>query len=100
LVQLDALHIELDSMEMSEKEKKEIKKLIDASMYHTILDAILSELSEEDKKVFLTHLMEEDNVKIWKLLNHKIDNIEDKIKQAADDIKKELKSDIASSKSS
>lgn len=96
LVEIDTLALEVDSLNLEDSQKEEIKRLIDESMYHTILDAILSELSEEDKKKFLSHVVDNDHEKIWELLNEKIDNIEGKIKQAANDLKKELQHDIIS----
>lgn len=95
---VDDLHAELENMEMSDEEKIHILKLIDESIHHTILDAILSELSEEDKKEFLKHLDSDDHDKIWEFVNEKIDNIEDKIKKAAQDIKEELHGDVRSAK--
>lgn len=100
LVEVDDLHSELENLELSDEEKIHILKLIDESIHHTILDAILSELSDEDKKEFLSHLDSENHDQIWEFVNGKIDNIEDKIKQAASDIKKELHTDIKETKKS
>lgn len=94
LIEVDSLHLELDSLDMEEVEREEVRGLIEKNIYHTVLDAILSELSEDDKRLFLSHLAEEDDEKTWNLLNKKVDNIEDKIKQAAEDVKKELHQDI------
>lgn len=90
--------MELDSHPLEDNEKEEVKKIIDESIYHTVLDAILSELSEEDKKVFLSHLVDDDHEKIWDFVNNKVENIEDKIKKAADDITVKIHSDIKDSK--
>lgn len=94
IIEVNSLHVELDQLGMSDDEKKHIKELIDSSIYHTVLDAILSELSEEDKKIFLQHLLENDHSKIWEHVNSKATNIEDKIVKAAEDLKKELRNDI------
>lgn len=96
LVEINTLELELDTLELSDNEKSQIKKLIDESIYHKVLDAVLSELSEEDKKEFLSHLVSDDHERIWKFANDKIENIEEKIKKAAEDIKKELHEDIKS----
>lgn len=98
LVEVDTLHVELDNLDLTEDQKEEVKKLLDESIYHTVLEAILSELSEEDKKIFLTHLIEDNHGKIWDFVNGKVENIEDKIVKAAEDIKKELHSDIKETK--
>ncbi len=98
LVQIDSLIVELDSMDFSESEKHQLAKLIDSNLHHTILDAILSELPEADKKIFLEHLNNEDHDKIWQLLNEKVENIEAKIKKAAEDLKQDMRQDIEETK--
>lgn len=98
LIEISTLEVEIDNMSMEEYEKDELKKLIHESIYHKVLDAILSELSEEDKKVFLKHLISDEHDKIWNLVNNKIENIEEKIKKTADEIKHELHHDITSTK--
>lgn len=97
LVEIDALVIELHKMELSDEEKAHLITLIDSSLHHTILDAVLSELSEEDKKIFLTHVAHDQHDKIWEHLNTKVDTIEEKIKLVAESLKKQLHEDIKSS---
>lgn len=94
LVELDTLYLELDNHELTDSQKEEIKRLLDESIYHTVLEAVLSELSDEDKKMFLLHLADDDHGKIWEFVNGKVENIEDKIRKAADDIKEKLYEDI------
>lgn len=94
LIEIESLIIELDKMSLSDEEKIHLSNLLDSSLHHTILDAVLSELSDEDKRIFLNYLQKDDHNKIWKLLNEKVDNIEDKIKKCADDLKDQLKKDI------
>lgn len=98
LVEVDTLHLELENHNLEVEEREELKKLIDESIYHTVLEAILSELSEDDKKIFLSHLVDDDHGKIWEFVNNKVENIEDKILKASEDIKKKLHSDIKESK--
>ncbi len=98
LVEVDEIHLELEDHPLSPDEKEEVKKIIDESVYHTVLEAILSELSEEDKKIFLSHLMEDDHGKIWDFVNNRVEHIEDKIKNAADEIKVKIHKDIRESK--
>ncbi|MBI2020363.1 hypothetical protein HYS94_02985 [Candidatus Daviesbacteria bacterium] len=98
LVEIESIIVELDKMDLSEEEKMHLASLVDSSLHHTILDAILSELSEDDKKIFLRHVHEDDHQKIWQFLNEKTNNIEEKIKKAADDLKIELHKDIKRAK--
>jgi len=85
LTEIDSIIIELDKLDLSEAQKLHLADLIDSSLYHVVLDAILAELNPDDKKVFLNHLKEDDK-------------IEDKIKSAADDLKDELHRDLKEAK--
>lgn len=99
LIEIESVIEELDKMDLSKEEKIHLSQLLDSSLHHTILDAIFSQLNEEDKKVFATYLQEGEHEKIWKFLNEKIDGVEDKIKKVAKDLKKELYKDLKEAKS-
>lgn len=94
LIEIDSLTFELDQMDLSDKEKKHLADLIDINLHNTILDAIFSELSEEDKKAVIEHLKDNKHSEVWSLLNERVEGIEDKIKAAAETVKKELHEDI------
>lgn len=98
LVNVDSLTLEIHALEMTDEEKANLLHLIDSSLHHMILDVILSELSEEDKRIFLTHLAHDNTDKLWEHLNSKVDNIEEKIKRAATSLKAELYKDIHDTK--
>lgn len=98
LIEIESLIIELDSLELSDREKKHLASLVDSNLHQAILYAILDELDDKEKNMFFDHLKKNDHEKIWKLLNEKIDKVEDKIKDAADKIKEELKKDIKKAK--
>lgn len=100
LVDIESLHPALSELDMTEHEREEVERLIDETVHHTVLDAVLSELSEEDKKIFLSHLDSDNHDLIWNFVNGKVDNIEEKIRKAAEDIKKELHTDIKETKTS
>lgn len=95
LIETSTVSLALGDMELSQEERLELISLAHDNLHHAILDAVLSELSENDKKLFLQHLAIDDHDKIWELLKKKVVNIEEKIKQTADTLKKELHSDIA-----
>lgn len=94
IIEIDSLLVELNEMDLSDTEKKHLADLIDSNIHHTVLDAILTHLSDEDKKIFMEHLARGDHQKIWDHLNEKVDNIEEKIKKAANQVKEELHRDI------
>ncbi len=94
LIEVESLIIELDKLDLTEEQKIHLAGLVDSSLHHTVLDAVLSELSPADKKAFLYHLKDADHNKIWQFLNNRVDNIEEKIKKAAEDLKEEFRKDL------
>lgn len=98
LVATDSILEALNELNLSDDQKAHLLGIVESSLHHAILDAILSELSEKDKHIFLEKLDENDNEKIWKFLNEKIDKIEEKIVQTAESLKKELHQDIQETK--
>lgn len=94
LVETSSISLSLGDMDLSQEERVHLISLVESNLHHTILDAVLSELSEEDKKTFLHHVAHDEHDKVWELLNSRIKNIEEKIKKVAEDVKKELHKDI------
>lgn len=94
LVTLDTVVEEIASLNVTGGQKKDLEELAHDHLHETILDAILSELPERDKKIFLANLEYDSHEQVWKHLNEKVDNIEDKIKTAAEKLKHELRDDI------
>lgn len=100
LIEIDSLTAMLSDIPLSDTERQELLSLVDSNMDHTILDLVLSELSEKDKQTFLAHLAEDKHDAIWHLLKQRVTDIETKIQKAADDLKKKLHEDIQSVKKS
>jgi hypothetical protein len=94
IVDTSSLSLDLGDMDLSSQERMHLISLIDSNIHHAVLDLILSELKPTDKKIFLSHLASENHDKVWKLLNDKVGNIEEKIKKTAEELKKELYKDI------
>ena len=99
IIDTSTLSLELGDMDLTPEERMHLVSLMDSNIHHTVLDLVLSELSESDKKIFLLHVAEGQHDKVWKFLKEKTKNIEDKIKKAADDLKTELYKDIKEAKS-
>jgi hypothetical protein len=97
LIETDSLTQALQVLDLKDDEHKHLEMLIESTIHHEIIDAILSELSEEDKKIFLKHLASDNHEKIWEHLMNKVDSIEEKIKKSAHDLKQELHKDIEAS---
>lgn len=94
IVETESVVIRLHEMDLKDEEKAHLVSLMESSLHHTILDAILSELSPSDKKLFLSALAQDNHEAIWTFLKEKIDGIEGKIQKVAEDLKKELHEDI------
>lgn len=95
IVELDTLVLSLDEVGFEDHEKEHLVKLVDSSIYHAVMDSILSELEDTDKIIFLEYLSRDDHTKMWDHLNKRIENIEEKIKKTADELKEELHKDLA-----
>ena len=99
IIDTSILSLELGDMDLNQAQRLELIALIDSNLHQVVLDAVLSELSEEDKKTFLKYLHANDHEKIWQHLRSKVENIEEKIKKTAEDLKKELHKDIKEARS-
>lgn len=98
IVETSSVSLALGEMDLTPDERKHLVDLVEHNLHHAILDAVLSELSDKDKQEFLELLAKDENDKVWELLTSRVDHIEDKIKQTADDLKKEMHKDIQDSK--
>lgn len=94
LIEIESVLLALDKMGLSNGEKRHLASLLDTSLHNAILDAILSKLSDSDKRAFLVKLNNEESLKIWEFLNQRIDKVEDIIKDVAEKLKEELHQDI------
>lgn len=95
IIETESLFIKIDSLSISDSEKNHLKSLAESQIHHSILDSIMSELTHEDKSLFVKHLNTKDHTKMWKFLHEKINDVEEKIKEAAGSVKRELHKDIA-----
>lgn len=98
LIEIETLTIELDKIEFEDHEKHELAQLIDSNIHNVVMDAILSNIAEEDKKQFVQLASSGDHKKIWDFLKSKSENIEGEIKKASGEFKKKLHEDISEAK--
>lgn len=94
LIPTEPLEYELTSLDLEVNERDELQQMVEDNLHHAILEAILDELSEEDKKIFLEHIAHDAHEKVLIHLRGKIENIEDKIKHTADSVMEELHQEI------
>lgn len=95
LIEIDTIYTELESLPMHNHEKKELIEIVHSTIHHVVIDTVMTDLPEEDKKMFLSHIHAEDHDSVWKLLKTKTHESEKKIKQAIQTLQKELLQDIS-----
>lgn len=99
LISFESVETDLDTLNLTKQEKQQLMDIAHTHTHQQIIESILSQLSEEDKKKFLELLAYGEDEKIWQHLNEKVEKIEDKIKDASQSVKEELRADIKKLKS-
>ena len=100
VVETETLFMEIDSLEISDNEKTHLKSLAESHIHSSVLDTILSELSPDNKRTFLSHINSKEHERTWKFVNTLIENAEEKIAAVANKVKKDLLEDLKSVKTS
>lgn len=80
LVEIKFLYEELDTLDLSDNEKDELKHHVHSSVHYVALDIVLSELTPDHKKKFIEHLNSKNHNELWKHLLENSENIEEKLK--------------------
>jgi len=94
LIETSQIEIKLSQMSISKDERAHLTSLMEANIHSTVVNTILSELSEEDKKTFLKNLVSDNHQETLEHLQSKIENLEKKIKEAAELIIFEMLEDL------
>ena len=94
LVPIDKLIIKLDKLNLSSDEKIHLVTIVNSSVHAVVIDIILCEINDEDKKVFLKFSQDDEHELIWEFLHKRIENIEEKISSFAEKILKDFEEDI------
>ena len=94
LVEIDTVVTELDVLDLNAEEKHELVKIMETTIHHVVLNTVMAELSEEDKKQFLEHLAGNNHSELWKMLTEKVPEVHDKIKKSFHKVKREMSEDI------
>lgn len=86
--------IELESTNMKKSEKEHLASIFYSSIHVIIIDVVLSDLPQEHKKTFLSHLHSLSHDKVLNFVKEKTQNIESKIAHAVEITSKEFLADI------
>ena len=95
LIETTDISIKLTKLDLTEDEKVHLTSLLEANIHSTVIENVLSELSNDDKKQFLKNLLSDNHEITLEHLKIKIEKLEDKIKNSVEDLKKELLEDLA-----
>ena len=81
IIEIHTLTEKLDELDLTDNHKKHLSELIDSTIHQTVLDVILSSLSEKDKKLFIQkmHQNPEDR-ELMSFLKERVVDIEEQIK--------------------
>ncbi len=94
LLEIEFLHAELDTLDLSESEKDELKKHVHGGVHYIALDIVLSELAPEHKTTFIKHLNQESHDELWAHLKENTQDIEEKLKVGIRKIIQEFYNDV------
>jgi len=94
LIQIDPIYEELIKLDLEKYEQDELITIVHVQIHHVVVDTVLTELSEENKKIFLRHLHADAHDKIWEHINKYIEHADNKIILAVEKLLSELQKDI------
>jgi hypothetical protein len=100
LIEIHDIYLSLSELDLSDMQRNHLMTLVEANIHATVINTTLSQLPEEDKKIFLKNMVANDHDKIWQHLKEKVSDIEEKINESLKGLKKELLKDIEESKKS
>lgn len=98
IIEVHELHMSLDGLELEPEEREHLLSLIEKSLHHAILDTVLSELTNDHKKVLLSLMVKNEHDQAWELLVTNIPEAERKIRQTAHMLITRMHSDIKEAK--
>lgn len=91
IIEIKYIYSEIEQLPLSNADKEEIVQLIEDTLHHHINHRILEVLDEEHHPIYLDHLTRAPHdEEVLKFLKDKVDEIEEHIKQAAEDLKYDL----------
>lgn len=98
IIETTEISLEIGDLDIPKEDRVKLIALAEENLHHSLLDLVLSHLSEEDKKTFLSHLVTSDHKKAWEFVVDRVENAQQKIIDKALKIKKDLQKDIQKTK--
>lgn len=95
IIDLDDVYAEIERLEIDGKTRRRLIRIVDDTTHHSILDTILSHLEPKKHRPFLTrfHAAPHDPKHLAFLKEH-IEDIEEKIRETAKEVKTTLLREI------
>lgn len=95
LIEIDQVIVELNTLELLESERYHLAFLLDSTIFHTVLDMVLSKLPAEERRVFWErfHQNPEDET-LLDFLTFRVERIEDEMREVIRDLVAEFYRDI------
>lgn len=94
LVKNPKVLVEIQSLELSKKEKEKLTELASLLYHQKLLNRVLDYLEEEDKKIFLEMLVSENDDKYLLFLHERIENLENIVEVAVLEIEEQISKDL------
>lgn len=98
LIDPEDIRHELEVLDLADDESNHLLLIIESTMHHVVVDALLEEMHGDHKDVFLGHIATDNHEGAWDVLNKHVEKPEQKIVQAIKDLKDELVLDIEKAK--
>ncbi len=98
LVETSEMSLEIAELNLSPDERVHLVSLIEANIHSSVVETVLSNLPEREKKVFLKNLIADNHEATWRHLRENVSDIENKIILAISELKKELIRDMKKAK--
>jgi hypothetical protein len=92
--QTKLIHEELILLDLAEEERQQLLRLLENTFNHKILSAVMEELTDEDKVVFLEKVTQEDEVAVVEFIRLKTNDIENKIELVVRELTQQVVDDI------
>jgi len=99
IIEIESIIVKLGEMDFSGEQKLHLACIVDSTIHQSVLDIILSKLSDKDKIIFLQQLKKDpQDKKIMEFLSDKVGGIEDEIIEVVEKLKTDLHQDIEEAK--
>ncbi len=93
-IEIKPLEEEISTLAISEEEKNNLHFMIAEILHHHTLDTILDQLNEDDKKLFLQAVHQNEEMTIATILKDKITNYEKVLKEKLQQVQSEILEEI------